>query len=110
MIYVVKIAGSEQENSKGGAGVGDKGLFSRHLDFGALFVCLFESHSIFGQILVLLSRATKEVIMLSDNLRVLTHTKFLLHLFYYLINSIFFNCERFSEYEIQFFKIFWALY
>ena len=36
---------------KGGAGVGDKGLFSRHLDFGALFVCLFESRYIFDQIL-----------------------------------------------------------
>ena len=33
------------------AGVGDKGLFSRHLDFGALFVCLFESRYIFDQIL-----------------------------------------------------------
>ena len=62
MIYVVKIAGSEQENSKGVAGVGDKGLFSRHLDFGALFLCLFESHSIFHQIFVLLSSSTIKVI------------------------------------------------
>ena len=62
MIYVVKIAGSEQENSKGGAGVVDKALFSRHLDFGALFVCLFESRYIFDKIFVLLSSSTIKVI------------------------------------------------